>query len=51
MISKQSKMREITIRFRPASPLAEDASVMIMGNFNGYLPSLMEKFTEEEAKE
>jgi hypothetical protein len=24
---------------------------MIMGNFNGYMPSLMEKYTEEEVKE
>jgi hypothetical protein len=42
-------MREITIRFSPLEPVG-DRDVMIMGNFNGYMPSLMERYTEEEVK-
>jgi hypothetical protein len=41
----------VVIRFKPEEQLAEDASVMIMGNFNGYTPVLMERYTEEEVKE
>lgn len=49
LTQKNSKFREITIRFKPAQPLSDDADVMIMGNFNGYIPSLMERYTEQEA--
>lgn len=46
-----AKLKEMVIKFKPERRLAEDASVMIMGNFNGYTPILMQKYTEEEIKE
>lgn len=46
-----AKFKQVVIRFKPEGQLAEDASVMIMGNFNGYTPVLMERYTEEEVKE
>jgi hypothetical protein len=50
MSAKNNKMKEIIIRYKPTSQLSDTAEVMLMGNFNGYLPSLMERYTEEEVK-
>lgn len=49
LTNNAKKMREITIKFKPPSQL-RNAEVMIMGNFNGYMPSLMERYTDEEVK-
>ena len=43
-------MKEIIIRYKPTNQLSETTEVILMGNFNGYLPTLMERYTEEEVK-